>query len=101
MASNFRVINLSNGYRLKPKAAQRAVANGAAEWVELGVSIRSLSLAESIQARNKISAFSEPIAWAELPGLRYEPTVASQGATREEFRLMREANRFAAQAVMA
>ena len=72
MGNNSRVLNVSRGFSLKHKQALRAVENCACAWVEFGVTIRDLTLAESITARNEQARVSEPLCSSELPGLRYE-----------------------------
>ena len=85
--SQTRILNISRGFRLKPNQAYRAIENGACEWVEVGVSIKDLSLAESIAFRNKQAAVREPLEYAEIPGLKYT------GPTN--FELIKNAHEFA------
>lgn len=85
--SQTRILNISRGFRLKPNQAYRAIENGACEWVELGISIRDLTLAESIDFRNKQAAVREPLEYAEIPGIKYD------GKT--DYNLIRQAHEFA------
>ena len=85
MSSHRRIENLTNGFRLKPQHAERAILNCSAVWVEVGVSIRSLTLAESIAARNVQAAIREPLAYAEIPGLTYEPSIHGLTAHRASY----------------
>ncbi len=109
MTNNFRVSNLSRGYSLKQKAAERAVAQCAAVWVEYGVSIRDLTLAESIAARaeqakmraqmnEEQARLREPLPYVEIHGLRYEPSAGGYKSHLEARRLVWEAHVFAAKA---
>jgi hypothetical protein len=82
----------------KPERAERAIYNCSAKWLEEGVSIRSLTLAESIAARNVQAQLREPLAYAEIHGLRYDPPASGVSATRREGRLLWEAHQFALKA---
>ena len=94
MNNNHRVLNVSRGFTLKHKQALRAIDNCAAAWVEIGKTIRDLTLAEAISARNKQATQREPLEFTEVHGLRYEPAASGIAQTREGFGLSREANRF-------
>lgn len=72
--------------------------NCAAIWLEEGVSIRSMTIAESIKARNEQARMREPLPYAEIHGLRFDPPVSGVVATRGEGRLMWEAHQFAMKA---
>jgi hypothetical protein len=105
-----RVFNVSRQYSMKHKQALRAVENCACAWVEFGVSIRDLTLAESIAARNQQTQkplglvyivegkggklISKPI-FSELPTCVYRPTERNQAQTREGHQLVKAANQFA------
>lgn len=91
LASSVRIENLTNGCRLKRKHAERAVDNCAAAWVEYGVSIRNLTLAESIAARNIQARIREPLPYAEIHGLRFDPPASGVAATRREGRIIWDA----------
>lgn len=93
MASHFRVVNLSNGFRLKPAHALRAIEQCSAEWVEQGVSIRNLSLAESICKRNEMAKNSEPLPYSEVAGITFK------GPLPNDFNLIRQAHEFCANAI--
>ena len=99
MNNNHRVLNVSRGFTLKHKQALRAIDNCAAAWVEIGKTIRDLTLAEAISARNKQATQREPLEFTEVHGLRYEPAASGIAQTREGFGLSREANQFYTQAV--
>jgi hypothetical protein len=95
MASHTRILNLTRGWYLKHKQALRAVENCAAAWVEFGVSIRDLSLPESIAKRSEQATMREPLEWAECPGLIYRADERNQAQTRQGYELVRAANQFA------
>ena len=97
MASHFRVVNLSNGFRLKRSQAARAIENCSAKWVVPGVSIRSLTVAEAIQARNVQAKLREPLPYKEIHGLRYEPSPRGVEASRREGLLVFQAHQFVAE----
>jgi|GEM_PF-5964028 len=101
MTKNKRIFNVSRGYSLKRGAAEKAIHECSAVWVEEGVSIRNLTLAESIAARNEQAKHVEPLPWAEIPGLRFEPTLSGTAATRRERLLTWQANEFAMNAKKA
>ena len=98
MTNNFRVLNVTRGYSLKRRQALKAIENCAATWVEVGVSIRDLTLAESIAARNEQARLREPLAYAEIHGLRFDPPATGIAATRREGKLLWEAQNFALKA---
>ena len=95
MASHSRVQNLTRGFRLKFNQAEKAVEACACVWVEYGVSVRDLTLAEAIAARNAQAKLREPMPFAEIPGLK----VAGISTIHQEFALAAEANRFFEQAI--
>ncbi len=101
MTKNFRVSNLSRGYSLKMKQAERAVTECVATWVEYGVSIRDLTIAEAIAARNQQASLREPLAYAEIPGLHFEPSEAMLKAHLNGMALAWEAQVFASKACAA
>jgi hypothetical protein len=97
MNNRFRVFNVTRGYALKHKAALKAIENCACAWVEFGVSVRDLTIAEAIRARNEQAAKCEPLAFAELPGVMYEPTASAVSSSFERMSLVRAANHFVCQ----
>lgn len=96
MSGNQRVQNISRGYSMKHRQAEKAVATCSAEWVEYGVSIRDLTVAEAIAARNKQAADREPLPLPEIPGVVFRSPSRSVSAM-QEMALAWEANRFCAQ----
>lgn len=95
MSGNSRVQNLSRGYSMKFRQAERAVGECVCAWVEYGVSVRDLSVAESIAARNEQARLREPLPFAEIPGLSFV-LPANPSAVRAERKLAWNANVFAA-----
>lgn len=95
MASHVRVINLTRGFRLKFNQAEKSVEACAAAWVEYGVSLRDLTLAEAIAARNAQAKLREPMPFAEIHGLQ----VAGIINIHEELELAAQANHFFEQAI--
>lgn len=94
MPSHVRIINLTNGFRYKRGQVERAIENCSAEWVEQGVSIRNLNPIESTAARNARAKILEPMPYAEIPGVRFDPPVSGISATRREGALMWQAHDF-------
>lgn len=100
MSGNSRVQNVSRGYSMKFRQAAKGVAACALAWIEYGVSVRDLSLAESIAARNEQSRLREPLPLAEIHGLTYEPQPKDRAAYRLEQALAWQASAFAATGAM-
>jgi hypothetical protein len=94
MASNARILNVTNGFRFKRTHAERAIDACSAVWVEYGVSIRNLTLAESIAARNDQARRREPLPLAEIHGLKFDPPISGIVATGREGKLLWEAHDF-------
>lgn len=93
--TNTRVFNLTRRFYVKHKQAARLVENCACAWVDFGVTLRDLTLAEAIAARNHQASLREPLPYAELRGLLYQPALGKEAATREQRRMAMEAYRFA------
>lgn len=92
MSGNSRVRH-QRGHSMKFSQAIKGVANCALAWVEYGVSVRDLSVAEAIQARIEDARRREPLPFAEIPGLKFEFARAS---VAQERKLAWEAGVFAA-----
>ena len=92
MSNNQRVLNTTRGFSLKHKQACRAVENCSAAWVEYGVSIRDLTLVESIAARNAQVKKREPIPMVEIPGVIFKPPQATQAHYADRYQLVQQAN---------
>jgi hypothetical protein len=97
MASHSRIINLTNGFRIKRSQALGRIEQCISEWVEEGVSIRDLTLAQRVARRAQQSKEREPLAFVELPNVVYRPPIGAQAAYYESKRLAFEANRFASE----
>lgn len=92
MSKNSRVTIYPSGFRLRFNQAQRAVNECSCAWIEFGVSLRMLTHEESIAARNEQARLAEPMPFAEIPGLIYEPSMSGNAATRAGYALIRQAN---------
>jgi len=82
---------------MKRRQAIRAIENCACAWVQYGVSIRDLTIAEAIAARNEQARTAEPLPLAELPGLK----VSNLPHYSAEIELSQAANKFAFEAANA
>lgn len=89
-----RILNVTRGFRLRFNQARKAVEQCACEWVEVGLTIRDLTLAESIAARAQQAKDREPLPFAEVPGLSFEAPTGGAGAHRQSRRLAYEAALF-------
>lgn len=86
---NSHVCNLTSGKRLKFRKAEKLVNEDCVcAWVEFGNSIRTLTLAEQIIARNEQARVRERVAQAERPGLMFDRR------NKDERRLVRAADVF-------
>lgn len=74
------VFNVTRGCYLRFNRARKAVENCACAWVELGTSVRDLTLAESIAARSQQAKDREPLPYAEVFGLRFDPPAGKAAA---------------------
>lgn len=88
------VYNVTRGCYLRFSRARKAVDNCACMWVELGTSIRDLTLAESIAARAVQAKNREPLPYSEVHGLKFEPALGMDRAYRESRVLAYEASLF-------
>lgn len=91
MSKDPRILNITRGFRLKANQVYKAIENCSCTWVEKGVSVRDLTLAESIQMRNEQAKVREPLASMELPGLSYSGP--------QDYALIHAANEFVTSAV--
>lgn len=80
MPKDSRVFNITRSFRLRFNQARKAVENCACAWVEYGVSVRDLTLAESIAARSQQAKDREPLPYAEVFGLRFDPPAGKAAA---------------------
>ena len=81
---------------MKHKQALRAIEQCSACWVEYGVSVRDLSLKESIAARNEQARLAEPLPFAEIPGIKFDPPASGLEMAQQSKLLAYEAGLFAA-----
>lgn len=95
MSNNTRVFNETRRFFMKHKQAARAVENCACAWVVFGVTLRDLTIVEAIAARNHQASLRDPLPFAELPGLLYQPASGMEAGTRAQREMARQANRFA------
>lgn len=96
MAKSKSVYNLTKGYWLKRNQALKAIENCACAWVEYDQTIRNLTLAESIAARNEQAQKRQELAWVELPGLTFKQPANANCSAHQRAQLIFEANRFCA-----
>jgi len=94
MASNTKVTNLTGGRRIKRSQAIGRVEHCVSVWVEYGISIRDLTLAESIAARSAQTKLYPSPPFAEQPGLVYRVPDYMQAAHRRSLQLIGAANQF-------
>lgn len=98
MAQQNSVQNITRGYAVKLRQALRGIENCACTWVVEGESIRDLTLAESIAARNEQAKLREPLAYHELPGIEFRPPRHAEKSFFESYSLVWEAHKFAREA---
>ena|ERR1700748_2850071 len=99
MASHSKIHNISSNRYIKKSQAFGRIEQCISDWVEYGVSIRDLTLAEAIQARSQQAKDREPLPLAEIHGLKYEPASRNAVSTRESLKLAYEDGKFAAMGV--
>src|SRR5579875_1076831 len=107
MASHTKVLNISSGLRIKRSQAYRRIEQCVSEWVEDGVSIRDLTVAEMIAARSMQARAGQrrehererlgvDLGHVELPGVVFR-LGDNRAAVSREMALARDAQRFADQ----
>lgn len=94
MPKDSRVFNVTRGFHLRFNQARKAVENCACTWVEYGLSIRDLTLSESISARDQQAKNREPMPYAEVFGLKFDPPIGTAGAEWQSRLLAYEATLF-------
>ena len=92
------IVNLSNGHRYKFNQALRKIAQCEVGWVEYGVTVRKLGLQEMVAARSEQNRMREPLAYAECPGITYEPSASGLESHRRGLKLVWEAHQFVSEA---
>jgi hypothetical protein len=93
MGTNAKILNTSSNMRIKRSQALRRVEQCISTWVD-SFTIHDLSLAERVHARSEKARLEEALAFAELPGLKFQPPAYAQESTRREYALAAEANKF-------
>lgn len=99
MASNARILNLSNNRTVKRSQAIGRVEQCISVWIEPGISIRDLSNSERIQARSVQAREALELEHAELAGITYQPAIGGQAAYALERRISYDANKFYTEAI--
>lgn len=94
MASHNRIFNTTKRCWWKPRHVEQALDACAVEWVEPGLSVRDLTLQESTIARNTRARLAEPMPYAELHHLSFDPAESGVVAHRMERRLVAEARTY-------
>ncbi len=92
MSQDTRIFNVTRGFRMKHKQALRAIEQCACAWVEYGKTIRDLTIAEAIQARNTQAAERDPLPNCELPGIIFQQPTSASISAYERYALIRDAN---------
>jgi hypothetical protein len=72
MASHHRILNITNGFYLKPTQVYRGIENCAFAWVEVGITCRNLTIEESLASLNEQAKIREPLVYAEIPGIVFD-----------------------------
>jgi hypothetical protein len=88
------VFNETRGFYLRLNQARKAVENCACAWVEYGLSVRDLTLSESIAARAQQAKNREPMPYSEVFGLKFDPPIGTAGAEWQSRLLAYEATLF-------
>jgi len=95
MNINSRIYNVSREYYIKRKQALKGIDRDCTlAWVVEGESVRDLTLAESIAARNEQARLRDPLPYAEMFGLRFEGPKSSEDGKRNRNMMVWEASRF-------
>jgi hypothetical protein len=81
-----RILNITRGYHMSAQRASRGVAECSFAWVEQGVSVRNLTLAESVAARATQEKVYDPLPYSEIPGIKFS------GST--DYALVADAHKF-------
>ena len=95
MTNNKLVFNVTRNYWIKRKHALKGIEDDCTlAWVVERETVRDLTLAEQIAARNEQARRREPLPYAEVAGLRYDPCASGVAATRRENSLLWAAHDF-------
>lgn len=96
MTNNHLVFNVTRNYWIKRKHALKGIERDCnLAWVVERESVRDLTVAEQIAARNEQARLREPLPFAEVHGLRFDPPASGVAATRREGKLLWEAHEYA------
>lgn len=99
MTNNHLVLNVTRNYWIKRKHALKGVEQDCTlAWVVDRETVRDLTLSEQLQARSIQAKLREPLPYAEIHGLKFDPPASGVAATRRESKLMWEAHDFIRQA---
>ena len=97
MAKSFRVSHITRNYSLNFDQVEKAIRQHSSfVCVEPGKTFIDATFAE-VAAWRKAQAPPEfePLAHAEIPGLRYEPAPTNLASTRQSYAILKQANQFA------
>jgi hypothetical protein len=102
MASQKRVLHIQRGFHMSATYALQVMRDHCTiTWDIPGQTIRDTTDEERIALRAEQAQQAkrlEPLAHAELPGIKYEPSVNGVQATKREGKLLWEAHDFVMQA---
>jgi len=99
MTKNIRVFDETRNCEIRYRDALRLIRKCIYGWVVEGVSVRRLSLQEQMGAAAKQEKLKQPLAYAEIFGLRYRPTEANERQHYQGMGMVGEAIEFARSAV--
>lgn len=98
MASHKSVVHTQRGFRMSKNYAEQVMRDHCSiTWVIKGETIRDTTDEERLELRakqTKAEKLLEPMGYAEIPGLRYEPPTSGIAATRRENSLLWAAHEF-------
>ena len=75
---------------------KRMAENCCFVWVKYGETFRDATIAEAADMRKEQAKLAEPLPFAEIPGLIYQPSASNLAGTRSRYPLIRQAHEFAA-----
>jgi hypothetical protein len=95
MTNNKLVFNVTRNYWIKRKTALKGIEQECTlAWVAERESVRDLTLAEQIAARNEQAKRREPLPYSEIAGLKFDPPMSGVTASRRENSLCWAAHEF-------
>lgn len=99
LAASARIYNVSRGIYYRLSQALKGIENCAFAWELEGKTIRDLTLAESINARNERALLrDQPLPYHEIPGIIYEPAKRNEKQHYAGMERVWEAHQFAREA---